>query len=153
MNKLIIGWKEWCSLPDLSLPAIKAKIDTGAKTSCLHAFNIELFQEDNNNFIRFNIHPVQNRKDIIKQCSAKLVDKRIISDSGAHKELRFVIRTKLIIGGEEKEIDISLTNRAKMSCRMLIGREALRGDFIVDSEKTFLLGKLSKLKIKKYYNI
>jgi ribosomal protein S6--L-glutamate ligase len=153
MEKFIVGWKEWCSLPDLELPAIKAKLDTGAKTSCLHAFNITIFKEKRKEFANFYIHPIQNRKDIIKQCNAELIDQRIVIDSGAHKELRYIIKTKLILGNEEKEIEMSLTNRSKMSCRMLIGREALKGDFIVDSEQSFLLGKLSKLKIKKYYNI
>ncbi len=161
MQKQIIGWKEWCHLPELGLPAIKAKIDTGAKTSSLHAFNIEPYIHENIDMVRFKLHPLQYRKDIVYEVNAQVIDRRLISDSGAHKELRYIIKTSISVGREElikndphvKAIEISLSNRINMSFRMLIGREALAGDFIVDSSAGFVLGNISKSTIRTMYNL
>jgi hypothetical protein len=161
MQKKIIGWKEWCYLPELGLPAIKAKIDTGAKTSSLHAFNIEPYIHNDIDMVRFKLHPLQYRKDVVYEVNAAIIDKRLISDSGAHKELRYIIKTSLYVGKEAligcdskvKIIEISLTNRINMSFRMLIGREALASDFIVDSGASFVLGNISKSTIRTMYNL
>jgi ribosomal protein S6--L-glutamate ligase len=152
MEKTLIGWKEWCSLPDLSLPAVKAKIDTGAKTSCLHAFNIQYYRQDSKDMVKFQLHPVQYRKDIVYYANAECIDRRFVTDSGAHKELRYIIKTIISLGDKEKkitkEIELSLTNRIRMSYRMLIGREALTKDFIIDPDASFLLGRMNKIKNK-----
>jgi len=153
MDKLVIGWKEWCHLLELAIPPIKAKIDTGAKTSCLHAIDIEPYIHNAIDMVRFKVHPLQYRKDIVYRVDAPVIDKRLVSDSGAHKEMRYIIKSKTKIGDKEKIIELSLTNRINMSYRMLVGREALAGDFIVDSSSSFVLGKIAKSRIKEMYNL
>ncbi|MFT5133016.1 MAG: hypothetical protein ACI9SC_001485 [Gammaproteobacteria bacterium] len=136
-----IGWREWLSLPALTIPAIKAKIDTGAKTSALHAFKLEPFMQDDEEHIRFWLHPVRHR-DIELVCEAKVIDKRIVKDSGGHSENRYVINTSACLGNKTWPIDLTLTNREDMMFRMLLGRRALiDGDFIVKPEASYLLGK------------
>lgn len=150
-DKIVIGWREWCSFPELNLGAIKAKIDTGAATSSLHAYNINPICIDGKYFIDFHIHPVQNRRDIVRVCRAPMVDRRVISDSGGHRELRFVVSSVLVIGSVTKTIEITLTNRSTMAYRMLVGRSALKDCFVVDSGRSFLLGKISKSLALKHY--
>ncbi|HPE59462.1 MAG TPA: RimK/LysX family protein [Thiolinea sp.] len=96
---LIVGWREWVALPDLSLPAIKAKVDTGARTSALHAFELERFQRDGRDYVRFLMHPLQNRKRLVVSCESPLLEMREVSDSGGHRELRPVIETRLTLKG------------------------------------------------------
>ncbi len=140
--KTIIGWEEWCELPDLGLPAIKAKIDTGAKTSAIHAFDIETFTEDGNKFVRFKIHPIQGSRRIKRECVAPLIDQRTITSSNGEREKRYVILTPIIMGSLRIKAELTLTSRHKMRFRMLLGREALRkAKLVVDPSKTFLLGK------------
>lgn len=150
-NKIRFGWREWASLPSIGIPAIKVKIDTGARTSALHAFKIRPFKKNGKKYIRFDVHPVQKRKDIIQHCIAEVVDRRFIKDSGGHRELRYIIKTSIIFGSHEWDVEISLTNRKKMSFRMLLGRTAM-GDIIVDTAKSFLMGKISRKKIEKIYS-
>jgi hypothetical protein len=140
--KTIIGWEEWCSLPDLGLPAIKAKVDTGAKTSALHAYNIERFREDSIDYVRFCIHPLQRNNRLERVCVAPLVDHRkVISSNGDH-EKRYVIKTKIAFPSVTIPAELTLTYRKKMAFRMLLGREALRkAKFAVDPAKSLLLGK------------
>jgi hypothetical protein len=97
-QRIILGWREWLALPDLGIPAIKAKIDTGARTSALHAFEIDSFTEGGIEQVRFKIHPIQKRSDIVLVCQAPVVDRRRVSDSGGHREMRFVIRSGITIG-------------------------------------------------------
>ncbi len=143
----IIGWREWVGLPDLGLHAIKAKVDTGAKTSSLHAFDIHVEKKEGKSFVHFKIHPVQSDLSIVVTCWAPLVDQRIVSDSGGHKEERYVIKTWLILGNQKKRIELTLTNRETMKYRMLIGRSALR-QFYIDPSQSYLTGK--SLKQKKF---
>ncbi len=124
-QELLLGWREWVALPKLSIPAVKAKIDTGARTSALHAFWLETFQENSQHKVRFGLHPIQRRADIELTCSAEIIDERIIADSGGHREKRYVILTPIQIGDRQWPIEITLTNRDTMRFRMLLGRTAL----------------------------
>jgi hypothetical protein len=137
-----IGWREWLSLPDLQIPGIKAKIDTGARTSALHAFFVEPFQKDGIEMVRFGVHPLRKRGDIELICSAPLKEQRLVTDSGGHREQRFVIETTVKLGQHLSQIEMTLTNRDTMKFRMLLGRSALqRFGFLVDSSKSYLVGK------------
>ena len=136
----IIGFREWISLPGIKLPAIKAKIDTGAKTSSLHAYDIYLEKIDRKTYVNFKVHPLQDEFSIVATCRSRLVDKRVVTDSGGHKEERFVIRTTLVMGGIKKKIELTLSNRESMKYRMLIGREAL-DEVYIDPSQSYLTGK------------
>lgn len=141
--KTIIGWEEWCELPDIGLPAIKAKIDTGAKTSALHAYDITTHMQGNAEYITFKIHPVQGNNDIERTCTAPLIDQRVITSSNGERENRYVIATSITIGSITMNAELTLTSRHNMAFRMLLGREALKkARFIVDSSKTFTQGKV-----------
>ena len=140
-----IGFREWLSLPFLNLPAVKAKIDTGAKTSSLHAFDIFIEKDGKTTYVLFKVHPLQNNLSLVISCRAKLVDRRIITDSGGHKEERYVIRTTMTLAGVKKKIELTLTNRESMKYRMLLGRGALK-QFYIDPSQSYLAGKTLKQK-------
>ena len=137
----VIGWKEWLSLPDLVIPAIKAKIDTGARTSALHTFSIEDYTINGNLMVRFGIHPLQKRKDVELYCEAPVLDRRRVKDSSGHTEMRYTIETKAVLGGVEWPIHITLTNRDRMMFRMLLGRTALEHRFTIDPARSYLSGR------------
>jgi hypothetical protein len=140
----IIGWREWVSLPELGIDHIKAKIDTGARTSALHAFSLKPFTENGKKKIRFDIHPFQHNTEITITCVADIVDKRLVTDSGGHKEERYVVQTPIIIAGQAWSIEITLTERENMLFRMLLGRSALRKRFIVNPARSFVTSKARK---------
>ena len=142
-NKILIGCVEWCAFPQLELPAVKAKVDTGATTSALHAFAIEPFEKEGELWVRFNIQPLQKRQDLIRTCTAPVAGRRVISDSGGHREERYIIRTQLMIAEESWEIEVSLTDRDSMQYRMLLGRRAMAGRVIVNPGLSFMMGKRS----------
>lgn len=148
-DKLIIGWREWISLPDLEIKSIKAKMDTGARTSALHTYFIEPIGDSEKPMVRFGIHPMQksDKNGII--CTADIVDQRRILDSGGHPELRYIIRTSILVGDQKWPIDLSLTNREQMRFRLLIGRSALSEWLIIDPQRSFTLGRPLKKKIEK----
>lgn len=140
-NKILLGWREWVSLPDLDIPAIKVKVDTGARTSSLHAYQLETFKKNNQHKVRFAIHPLQKRKDIALTCVANIIDYRRVSDSGGHHEMRYVINTPVCLGSIVWNVEITLTDRETMQFRMLLGRTAMVDRFIVDPKASYLTGR------------
>jgi hypothetical protein len=134
----VIGWREWMRLPDLCETPIKAKVDTGARSSCLHAFNVEVIEENGLQVVYFDIHPIQNSTDKTVRVSSPLIEYRTIRSSSGHEELRPVIRTQARFGETIWPIEITLTNRDQMGFRMLLGRRAMAHRFIVDPAKSFV---------------
>lgn len=148
-SKQIIGWREWVCLPGLQVKNIKAKVDTGARTSSMHAFDVTLFKKGKKNFVKFYVHPEQRSTKSTKLLTAEVLEFRKIKSSNGQTELRPVIMTTLNIMEQSYEIELTLTNRDEMGFRMLLGRESLRGRFLVDSGKSFFNGKPKKKKVKK----
>jgi len=141
--KTKIGWEEWVGYPELGLPCIKAKIDTGARTSALHAFDAEIFDNDGAAYLRFKIHPLARNRKLTRICEAPLVGERFVTSSNGQKEKRYIIKTRLVIGEQSFETEITLTKRYGMSFRMLMGRNSLKqGRLIVDPARACLLGKI-----------
>lgn len=143
MQELTFGWEEWVALPELGLPAIKAKIDTGARTSALHANDIEVFGPASKPKVRFNVHPVAGNEDITITCSAPIIDRREVTSSNGEAELRYVISTKMDVAGQSWPIDVTLTNRAGMTSRMLLGRQALTDHITISPTEKRLQPDLS----------
>lgn len=138
-EKIIVGWRENLSLPELGIDKIKAKIDTGARTSCLHAFKIEPFFKQDTLWVKFWIHPLQKNDDYVVVCEAKVIDQRTVRDSGGHEEKRYVIQSNVMLGSQTWPIEITLTNRENMVFRMLLGRTAMKNKIIVDPTQSFLI--------------
>jgi len=140
---LQFGWEEWISLPDLGVPALRAKVDTGARTSALHAFDIETFGTQSKPKVRFTVHPIPGRDDLVIPCSAPILDRREVASSNGEKEMRFVIETTLAVGGQSWPIELTLTNRSTMTSRMLLGRQALKDHISIVATDRFLQPELS----------
>ena len=138
--KFTVGWREWAVLPGLRLPAVKIKIDTGAQTSSLHAFDIVPFTRKGKPWVRFKVNPLQGDK-IVRICTAELVDKRMVKSSNGQKEMRHVVRSAIKIGPMTWDIDITLADRAIMSHRMLLGRSAMKL-LAVEPARSFCQGKM-----------
>lgn len=143
-NKLL-GWREWVGFPELDIRQIKAKVDTGARTSCLHAFLVEPFERAGTPWVRFDIHPDQHSTEQVIRCEAPIKDRRTVRDSGGHEELRYVIETTISIGGEQHVAEVTLTDRDTMKFRVLLGRTALRGRYVVDPGRSYLRGKKKRM--------
>lgn len=150
-QKLIIGKEEWCGLPDLHLPAIKARIDSGARTSALHAENIHIYTSRGEKWVRFDVNPIQKDRNITVHCRARLVDERDVKSSSGHTERRPVIETHIRIGHVTQSIQLTLTNRDALGYRMLLGREAMQGRMLIDPEKSFTQGMSSDIEARLLY--
>lgn len=136
----VIGWREWVALPDLGITGIKAKIDTGARSSAIHAFDVETFQHQGQNRVRFKVNPLQRDSLCVVVVEVPLLDERVVRNSGGHGQLRAVIETSVNVGGQIWPIELTLTNRDVMGFRMLLGRQAIRHRFLVDSGRSYLQG-------------
>ena len=139
-SRPIIGWREWVALPDLGVEAIKAKIDTGARTSALHAFDVQISEQQGLTWVDFSIHPLQNNDVYVVQSRAQVLEFRDVRSSSGETSLRPVILTRMRLGGKLRKLELTLANRDQMGFRMLLGRQALRKRFLVDPERAFLLG-------------
>ncbi len=138
----IIGWREWVVLPDLNICKIKVKVDTGARTSALHAFWVDAYKKNHQQWVKFAIHPFQQNTDIVIECDAPVKDRRMVTDSGGHKQRRYVIETSVNLGVYSFMAELTLTDRDTMRFRMLLGRTAMNGRFLVDSRASYLQGLL-----------
>ncbi|MCD0463491.1 ATP-dependent zinc protease family protein [Roseiconus lacunae] len=136
----IIGWREWLSLPELGIKFVKAKIDTGARSSSLHAFDIETYEENGVSQVRFKVNPIQRNDDWTIQCSSPVLDMRSVRSSSGQSAVRPVIKTPVTLFGHRIEIELTLADRNQMGFRMLLGREAFRRRFLIDPGKSYLGG-------------
>ncbi len=148
-EQLVVGWREWIALPDLGIERIKAKLDTGARTSALHAYRVKPFKRGGRRFVRFYVHPVQHRRLPEFLCEAPIVDERVVTSSNGKREQRYVIETPMRMGEQIWMIQVTLTNRDEMGFRMLLGRQALRKRLLVDPSTSFKLSRRSPRKPKR----
>lgn len=137
----VIGWREWVALPELGIKAIKAKVDTGARSSSLHAFDLEEFERDNEQWVRFKVHPVQRKTERVIQTEAKVLEYRSVRSSSGKAAMRPVVLATLELLGEVYPVELTLANRNEMGFRMLLGREAFRRRFLVDAGRSYRNGK------------
>jgi hypothetical protein len=149
----VIGWREWIAFPQLDIPLIKAKIDTGAKTSALHTFDLETFTSPEGvEMVRFKVHPLRKQLDVVRICEAPVFDRRVVRDSGGHSENRITIETKLKIGPHIFRTPVTLTNREDMLFRVLVGRRTIQqGQMLVDSASSYLQGRVRKKQFGDFY--
>jgi ribosomal protein S6--L-glutamate ligase len=151
-SKMIAGCEEWCAFPGLGIPAIKARIDSGAKTSSIHAFNIQKFRREGKTWVSFEVHPLQNNRKTVIRCERPVLDKRGVKSSSGIAETRYVIGTTIKIGSVSWDIELTLANRDSMGYRMLLGREAMSGRMLVDPSISFALNNVSSDIIDHYYD-
>jgi hypothetical protein len=149
----VIGWREWIAFPLLDIPLIKAKIDTGAKTSALHTFDLETFTSaEGVEMVRFKVHPLRKQPDVVRICEAPVFDRRVVRDSGGHSENRITIETELKIGPHTFSTPVTLTNREDMLFRVLVGRRTIQqGQMLVDSASSYLQGRIRKKQFGDFY--
>jgi hypothetical protein len=140
-QKAVLGWREWVALPELDIRLIKAKIDTGARSSALHAYTIDPYFIGGQRWIMFAIHPKQKHRHVSIECHAPVKDRRIVTDSGGHKQRRYVIETDILLGKALIRTEVTLTNRDTMLFRMLLGRTAINNHYIIDPGASYLQGK------------
>ena len=136
---MIVGWKEWIKLPNLNINALIAKIDTGARTSSIHAEDISAYDD----IVEFITSPIPTMPEYKVKCSANIIDKRRIRNSDGQSEVRFVIESELVLGPLTRRIQLTLNDRSKMSVRMLIGRQAFADDILINPLESYLQEKLS----------
>lgn len=146
---ILIGWREWVSLPDLGIKTIKAKVDTGARSSSLHAYDLHQFQRYGKPWVRFKVHPVQRKTDKVIEASAPILDVRSVRSSSGKAVMRPVILTNLVLMGKKWPVELTLANRDEMGFRMLLGREAFRKRCLVDAGRSYYGGKPVKKKKRK----
>ncbi len=152
-DKIILGREEWAALPELGIAAIKMRVDSGAKTSSLHAFNIRYAERDGRDYAIFNLHPIQKNRKISISCEAPLVDHREVRSSSGHSEQRPVIMTRMKLGEHQWDIEVTLTNRDAMGYRMLLGRQAMEGRVLIDPEAALCQGNVSDQELRQYYDV
>ncbi|MGZ8094625.1 MAG: ATP-dependent zinc protease family protein [Methylosarcina sp.] len=140
-QKAVLGWREWVALPELDIRMIKAKIDTGARSSALHAYTIDPYFIGGQRWIMFAIHPKQKHRNVSIECHAPVKDRRLVTDSGGHKQRRYVIETNIMLGQALIRTEVTLTNRDTMLFRMLLGRTAINNHYIIDPSASYLQGK------------
>ena len=150
-NLDVIGGEEWCVFPDLNIPAVKARVDSGAKTSSLQATNIKLFTKGIQEWVKFEVNPIQENRSILISCEAKVVDKRTVKSSSGISEERYVVKTPITLGEHTFEVEITLANRDTMEYRMLLGREALNGRYLVNPAEGCVLNEFSEDEINEKY--
>jgi hypothetical protein len=141
-KRVTIGWREWVAFPDLGIPGIKAKVDTGARSSSLHAYDIRRFRRKGVSMVRFKVHPIQRDFRTTVEAVAPVVDLRKIRSSSGVQTLRIVVGVDIELMGERWPIELTLTRRDAMGFRMLLGRQAIRGRFLVDSGASYLAGRI-----------
>ena len=141
IHKPMLGWREWVALPELKLARIKAKIDTGARSSALHAFAIEPYRKGGQRWVMFAIHPLQKCTEVSIECHAQIKDRRMVMDSGGHKQRRYVIETQLVLGQSAMRAEMTLTHRDSMRFRMLLGRTAMTERFVIDPSASYIQGQ------------
>lgn len=142
----VIGWREWVGLPKFGIEAIKVKVDTGARSSSLHASNLREFEQDGKKWVRFKIHPVQRKRDVTVEIEARIIEYRSVRSSSGKATIRPVIVTQLTLLGVTWPVELTLASRDKMGFRMLLGREAFRGRFLVDAGNSYFGGKPNRSK-------
>jgi ribosomal protein S6--L-glutamate ligase len=153
LEKLVIGSEEWCTLPDLQIPAVKARVDSGAKTSSLHALNIVPFKKNKERWVRYDVFPIQGNIVVSVHCESKVIDTRHVKSSTGISEKRYVINTSLTLGGMTWQIEVTLANRDAMGFRMLLGREAMIDRMVIDPSKEESTVSYSFEQIQAFYNI
>lgn len=137
----MIGWREWIAFPDWGIDAVKAKVDTGARTSALHAFDLERFDRDGTSWVRFAVHPWQRSRADEVVVEAECLGDRAVTSSSGTRDLRPVVLAPIRVGTQRFQVELTLTRRDEMGFRMLIGRQALRGRFQVDPARSYVMGR------------
>lgn len=150
-EKILVGCEEWCSFPSLGIPGIKARVDSGAKTSSVHAVNIQTFKKGGANWVSFEVHPLQDNRRTVARCEAPVIDRRTVRSSSGDAEKRLVVRVPMTLGSQTWDIELTLTNRDSMGYRMLLGREAMMGRMLVDPEVKFSQGNLRSDELTEMY--
>ena len=142
----MIGWREWVGLPEFGIEAIKVKVDTGARSSSLHASNLREFERDGEKWVRFKVHPIQRKRDVTVEIEARIIEYRSVRSSSGKTTIRPVVSTQLKLLGITWQVELTLASRDKMGFRMLLGREAFRGRFLVDAGNSYFGGKPGRRK-------
>ena len=150
-DKILIGSEEWCSFPSLGIPAIKARVDSGAKTSSIHAFNIQSFRRGGMLWVSFEVHPIQNNRRAVVRCERPVIDKRKVKSSSGVAETRYVVQVPMKVADQTWDVELTLANRDSMGYRMLLGREAMSGRMVVDPSASFILGDIAQDQLDTWY--
>ena len=142
----VIGWREWVGLPDFGIRSIKVKVDTGARSSSLHAFGLHEFERNGTTWVRFEVHPVQRKRDRAVAVEAEVLEFRSVRSSSGKAAMRPVIVTNVRLLGTTWPVELTLASRDEMGFRMLLGREAFRRRFLVDAGNSYYGGKPGRRK-------